>query len=461
MNRLLVFMVLCFVIAPSFIISNAHAKSSKKPVATTTKKESTETAKAEKTSKKNAKAKKAKGAKTEAEPYVVPIPGEQMTCNSGNANQMELEKQLVEAQKSKGSVANIISKKYNLIASDVTEAKCEFCFKQEGSFMTTTSLTQFAKSLLGSILQTPRNPSVVIGKVTELPATPAFKEACLLSANVTVSSSTQISCVQNANGNYEARKAKPEETKFDPCITRSLLRYQNAVISNFHSCVQAEGLLGVDLNAIFRKYALESGFRPSYNYGGGMGPTQMVGIFVDDVLMVGRGYELLQAVARSTNPECAAAKLIAQKDLKKEPSRSTPCEFIRPGEGLERSYLYSMIGVETVWRKNLRPQLESYLKELAAHPLIDEARRFIQITAYGAGGMPKAFSAIRLLKRKGPTEFVRIMRGKALNATAEENGIAWYSKNSEKKQVELSARLNVVDQAHYNDKGIDSCLLQN
>ncbi len=369
---------------------------------------------------------------------------DQVTCNSGNPDQLVLVKQLAEARKTKGSVTQIIYKSFDLASTEASYAGCLSC-GQDQELATVKHVGQTASELSSLVFRRKKNKNL------------AFKQACIDAANLFQTSTPQTSCEKNPKGVFVGTNNYTHtgmNLKINPCVTKSLLKYQNAVMTSFYNCAQAENFTGLDLSLMFKKYSQESGFRPTYDDIGGLGSTRIIDQFIRDGQT--RGLSLIQSIATSTHPDCAAAKLIAAKDLKSMPKRKNACLFIHPGEGLERNFLYSFIGVETVWRSDLEPLLRKFMAENANNPKFKEAQRIIQMTAYGRGGPKQAQVLIRTLIKVKIDAFLKMNRG---DLTAKKGTkINGYVSEINRRQAEIAKKVDPETQEAIRLLGADACL---
>lgn len=351
-------------------------------------------------------------------------------CVTGNASSTSLVDQLEKA-KSSNKLTQIIYQKYDLIPK--TEASTHTgC--ADGSCPPTNLIPVPAglQQTRSAVLHSPEPPTL------------AFKQECLEVSNKSSSATaSQISC---PSGNT---------AKGNMCVTGEQLKYQNAIISSFVNCAVKEGLGGIDLDAIFQKLSIESGFRPQYSSGNGTGMGQLTGIFVDDVFQKGRGYERLKKIADSHSPDCEAAKIVASTDIKSKPKFSDKCSFISTGEGFERNILYGLIGTATTWAKNLEPKLRSYLNKHRNDPAIEDVKKFTIMNAYGSGGNRAAAAAARRLSSYSPSEFVKRMQKPLMS---KRQNLTQYTSNIKKRQDVIGKSLPEPIKSEFAKTGADACI---
>lgn len=357
------------------------------------------------------------------------------TCTSGKPSQSNLVDQLSKA-KTDSPITKIISKTYKLDIVPVEGQIKEEC--TDGCESSTPAGATQAAAAIGAIPTT----TPLVPKAPTL----ALKTECMqISDQFKSTESFEYSC---PDGKKQRNRGM--------CITVDLLKYQNAAISNMISCMASLGFSAVDSNSIFQKYSIESTFKPQYSSTGGVGIGQLTNIFVDDIHQVGRGFEYLKQVADSTNPECEAAKIIAAKDISKKPNLNFRCQFMSMGEGMERNILYSMIGITTVWEKNLEPTFRKYLNKYADHPQLAEAKRLGIMNAYGSGGPAAAMAAIRRLSSLPPDKFVQAIK-KPLYTKSKTN-LTQYTSNIARRQRDIAKLLPADLQSLYAEKGPEACI---
>ncbi|MFZ3229455.1 MAG: hypothetical protein WA160_04570 [Pseudobdellovibrio sp.] len=351
-------------------------------------------------------------------------------CISGNPESTNIVDQLTNAKKN-NKLTQIIYNKYNLNQkTEATTSTDPTCLTGD---CPNSLLTSPIQSIRSTTLQAPEPPKM------------AFNHDCLRASNTFVASAPQISCPKNS-----------ANTKTNMCITDEQLKYQNAVISSFANCAIKEGFAGVDLNAIFQKYSIESTFKPQYASGDGLGIGQLTSIFVEDIHQKHRGFKFMNKIATSTSSDCDAARQIAEADVKNKPRFSNKCSFISVGEGLERNILYSIIGVNTVWEMNIEPKLRGYLKKYATDPNIDEVRKLVLMNAYGRGGPAASTAAIRRLSALSPTQFIKRMKQPLY--TENHRNLTEYTSNIDKRQKKIATKLPESIKAEFAKTGAEACL---
>lgn len=354
-------------------------------------------------------------------------------CVSGNANSTNLIDQLTKA-KTSNKLTQLIYEQYKLGVKSEGTALPPCISGDCGA--NAMKKPEAIMSVRSAVLHSPEPPNL------------AFKQECLVVSNTSSSAkASQISCPGG------------KAVKGNMCITNEQLTYQNAVISSFVNCAVKLGMDGIDLNAIFQKLSIESGFRPQYSSGNGTGMGQLTSIFVADVHQKGRGLEYLKKIAApSSGPDCDAARMIAEPDTKSKPSFSNKCEFISTGEGFERNVLYSLIGTTTVWEKNLEPKLRKYLAKNEGDKDIGEVKKLSVMNAYGRGGPAAAAAAIKRLSAKSPAEFVRRMK-LPLEGMNGKN-LTEYTANIEKRQKAIGKNLQGDIKTEFAKSGADACINQ-
>ncbi len=352
----------------------------------------------------------------------------QEKCVSGKPQNTNLLDQLKSAQ-SKSEVTKIIYDQYQLNKTEGA-AVCETC-------RASSSTEDQARKIQDSVEKIPKAPELV------------FKTECLKASNQFSASEPELACPAK-----ETEKAKKiPHTKSSPqlCMNENFLKYENAVISNFVGCTMREGLKGIDASSLFKLYSVETGFKPQYFSRNGRGLGQLTGIFIDDIYQ----HDTLSKIAESTQPECAAAKLIAQKDRTKKPDKMNGCNFGSVGDGLERNILYSLIGLNTFY-KRLEPTLASYLDKYSDDPKITEVRNLALLNAYGPKGPAGAKATIRRFSGLKPAQFIEQM-SKPLKLKNNDN-LTIYTSRIKAREEELQKKLPEQLQKDYKNKGAAACI---
>jgi len=358
--------------------------------------------------------------------FTQPLLADDLKCVSGQPSSTNLVEQLTNA-KANNSLTKLIYEKYKLGVKTEANAPCSEC---GGSL---NKLPEGLKEVRSTTLHSPEPPTL------------AFKQECLEVSNTSSSSSApQISCPSGNQG------------KGNMCITSEQLTYQNAVISSFVNCAVKEGFTGIDLNAIFQKLSIESGFRPQYASGNGAGIGQLTSIFVEDVHQKHRGYKYMKRIAESKTSDCDAAKMIAKPDLDHKPRFSDKCAFTSVGEGFERNVLYSLIGTTTVWEASLEPKLRPYLKKHAKDSNIEEVKKLTVMNAYGSAGPAGAAAAIRRLSAYPPSDFARLMKKPLMTRSG--RNLTQYTSNIEKRQNVIGKNLTGDLKKDFANSGAAACL---
>lgn len=337
-------------------------------------------------------------------------------CVSGNPQRPELIHQLLKAKNS-SDVSKHLVDKYNLTPGMEAQAVCTtgHCAKP-----------QYAE--FRDFLQ---------DKFT-------FKPECVSAIANIQTGSNELKCPENKKG------------KFSFCSTKETLFYQNAVLTDFYRCVSKISELPISPNILFKMYALESGFKPAYTNIGGTGAGQLTSIFIDDIHQKHRGRGLLSSISNSTDSECTAAKMIAEKDLKQKPSFSNKCNFTEYGGGFERNILYSLVGLNTKWNKDVKPHLKNYLEKHKSNPKLQEATEKLLLNGYGAGGIAAAKATIRATRSLKPEKMIealdkpiRSSSGKMMND---------YLVRMAKKQKDVQSLLKEPFKSEFKSKGVDACI---
>lgn len=267
----------------------------------------------------------------------------------------------------------------------------------------------------------------------------------------------------NVSGKIDAPTSElmcPEEkvsAKHNFCFNSGLMRYQNAVITDFYKCIKKLTNFPLSPAGLFEMYSLESGFKPHYAYAGGVGIGQLTGIFVDDINQKHRGFGLLKKVADTSDADCDIAKKIAAQDIK-SPIRlnNNRCKFVEYGEGMERNVLYTMLGMANSWNKDLGPLLETYMKKNDGNPAMPRAAELALLNGYGPGGRAAARAAIRRLTKLSPTEFINRIN-KPMAGTKGGNLTSYIGK-MHKRQKQLSTDMPTTLRNEYTELGARACI---
>ena len=337
----------------------------------------------------------------------------QEQCLSGSESNKQLLENLKEAQ-ANSPIAMKISEKYDLLKK--TEAGvCTECERA------------------------PRRPLPSLS-----PNKTYFKEECVQAAAQIKTSSNEVSCPSGKNGFHKQ------------CFSRTFFKYQNAVISEFYKCIRRTQNFPITPEALFEMYSLESGFKPYYSNPGGTGMGQLTGIFIKDLHMKHRGRPVIESIAQSTHEDCETAKIIAEKDLKKEPSLNNKCSFIQAGEGLERNILYSLMGLANSWNKDIEPLLKNYIKKYERDPQILDVQYKALINSYGPGGRAAARASIRRLSKLAPKDYVKAMSRPLM--TEDGDNLNVYTNNMANKQKQIVQFFIEPMKSEFKKNGARACL---
>ncbi len=255
---------------------------------------------------------------------------------------------------------------------------------------------------------------------------------------------------------------KCPEGKLSPkhnfCFNSNLMRYQNAVITDFYKCIKKLTNLPLTPAGLFEMYSLESGFKPHYAYGGGVGIGQLTGIFVDDINQKHRGFSILKKVADTSDPDCDIAKKIAAKDVK-TPVRlnNNRCKFVEYGEGMERNVLYTMVGMANSWSKDLEPLMSAYIKQHQGNPALPRVKELALLNGYGPGGRAAARAAIRRLTKLSPVKFATTIK-KPMYGGRRSTNLTSYLGKIDKRQTQLLTDMSPSLRNEYTKQGARACI---
>lgn len=362
-------------------------------------------------------------------PLTVLAAGEQ--CLSGTAGNNHLLSQLARV-KSSSPISSELSKKYNLdsMTTEIPALPCATCQQGPG----TDPLSAGNKATAEVLRQVAPDARLLM------------RTECLSAAGKVDAPTSELKCPEG--------KISP---KHNFCFDSNLMRYQNAVITDFYKCVKKLTNLPLTPAGLFEMYSLESGFKPHYAYSGGVGIGQLTGIFVDDINQKHRGFSILKKVATTSDADCDIAKKIAAKDVK-TPVRlnNNRCKFVEYGEGMERNALYTMIGMANSWAKDLEPLMESYIKKNNGNPALPRATELALLNGYGPGGRAAARAAIRRLTKLSPVEFVNRIN-KPMGG-AKGTNLTTYIGKMQKRQKQLLTDMSPSLRNEYTTKGARACI---
>lgn len=359
----------------------------------------------------------------------------QGACVSGKPDHDNLVTQLRLAQ-TKSPITEIINQQYKLTSKPQSEAaNCPTCENAQ-----TTSRPDHLTDVANKIEGIPSAPQLV------------FKPECLVESNQFDASAGEVSC---PNGTLSKSK--------DLCMTNEIMTYQNAAISSFLSCSKKLGFTTLSPSLLYSMYSLESGFKPQFASGSGLGMGQLTNIFIKDTQQAWRGRPLLEKIAQSDLKECKAAKIIAGKDLQNPPSRSNLCSFIQIGEGLERNILYTMVGIANSWEKDISPKLKDYMNRYASSPLLEEIKSLTLANAYGAGGRAAGRAIASRLSSLPPEKYLeqikkpmQTVRGKKRKSRT----LNIYTLKIAQRQEQIGKALPEPIKSAFAKEGAQACINQ-
>ena len=284
----------------------------------------------------------------------------------------------------------------------------------------------------------------VAGAIPEAPQV-IFKKECLAEIGHFKSNTPEVTCP-------EGKKARNRNL----CLTENLLEYQNAVVSSFSGCMLKSGFKSMDSASLFKLYSLESAFKPQYAYNGGVGIGQLTRIFIEDIHQKHRGLKFLKAIANSTDKECNAAKLIAAEDIKNKPQITNTCSYTSVGEGLERNILYTLVGLENSWEKDILPKFKSYNERYQADPKLKEAQDLALLNSYGPGGRVAARAAVERLSSLPPEKFIAAIK-RPMNKVRGQS-LSIYINKMEDRQRQLKNEFKEPLKSDFAQRGAQACV---
>ncbi len=280
-----------------------------------------------------------------------------------------------------------------------------------------------------------------------IPAAPQvlFKKECLAESGHFKADTAEVTCP-------EGKKARNRNL----CLTENLLEYQNAVISSFSGCMLKSGFKSMDSASLFKLYSLESAFKPQYAYNGGVGIGQLTRVFVEDIHQKHRGLKFLKAIANSNDKECNAAKIIASEDIKNKPQIANTCSFTSVGEGLERNILYTLVGLENSWEKDISPKFKSYNERYKNDPKLKEAQDLALLNSYGPGGRVAARAAVERLSSLPPEKFIAAIKKPMTKVRGQSLSI--YINKMEARQKQLEKEFKEPLRTEFAELGAEACV---
>lgn len=387
-----------------------------------------------------------------------------LLCLSGNSGNNHLVEQFENAKKTSG-ITKAIIKKYGLDEAQETksESDCSACELKKNH-----------------ILKSSRNNLEELKKISEKKQNLLFKESCLVIAGNLEIETNQINCPSK------------EILKEDSCITKEIYNYENAVISDFYSCVKKATNFPINALDIFMIYSNESAFKPNYYYNGGLGIAQLTSVYVQDMLEQEQGRKILQQLLDLESSECEIAKNIIEKDFSQSPLNKTKvkkirkgkeisetvttlnaCEFIKFGEGLERNILYSILGLANNWERYLSDKMPKFSKQADSKPnnkhlsKIEEAQRLTLINSYGGGGQKDSKTIIKRMTSFSVDDYLKNIK-KPLS-TKKDGDLNWYLIKTEKKQQEIKSmlkmnlneidkKISIKEKLEFEKNGAKSCI---
>lgn len=236
--------------------------------------------------------------------------------------------------------------------------------------------------------------------------------SCTLAARQFSAKTAEVMCPENIIKSSPAtfigagKNRKPAEAR-GSCMTLPMLDYQNLVYENMYRCIRKYSSAPFTPATIFEIVSQESTFKPNFTSSAGHGAGQLTDIFAEDVQRIGRGYSTLESIAKDSTEECKAAQIIAAQDIKRKVSLpKNRCEFIQYGSGMERNALWMMVGLDTLWRKNLNPRFAHYLEAHKDHHDLSKVMEKLLQMAYGRAGQKGMYALFNMLKDFKPDEFL-------------------------------------------------------
>lgn len=355
------------------------------------------------------------------------------SCLSGSPSQLNIVNQLT-AAKANSAVTEVIYRQYNLNTASKNGADhCLACAATAGGQKRPEDIAQVASSIEG----VPSAPKLL------------FKSECLNESNEFDANTTELSCPDG----------KMSHSK-NLCVSSELMTYQNAAISSFLSCGKKLGFTTLSPSLLYAMYSLESGFKPQFSSGSGLGMGQLTSVFVKDVHQGWRGRPFLEKIGKSDLKECEAAKIIANRDLKNPSSRSKLCSFVQVGEGLERNILYTMVGIANSWERDISPKLKSFLERNAGSPLLEEIKGLTLANAYGAGGRGAGRAIANRLSNLSPEKYLEQIKQPMplVHKKAGKRTLNIYTIKMAERQKKIGEALPEPIKAAFAQEGAQACI---
>lgn len=326
-----------------------------------------------------------------------PKNNDSITCISGNPNSTHLIDALA-AAKQTSSISKIILKSTSKPVTTESAAPCAECLNQKNAGMN----KNFDPEALANLAKYAAGGTSLNIKCLEAAADKSF----------VTKETPEVHCPLNK-----------EIKDGNSCINREILEYQNLVVSNMYSCFSKYSASPINPSSLFEIQSLESVYKTNYSSYKGHGLGQLTNIFIKDAQIEFRGLPMMKKIVADTSAECGAAREILSLDTKRKPILSTPkdrCRFMQIGDGLERNVLYSLIGLNTLWKNDISPHFTGYSKKHGTHAAFPRLMEKLLQIGYGAGG-PVAAKAV--IKRGGhlpPDRFLALLESKISGDSGED-----------------------------------------
>jgi hypothetical protein len=241
------------------------------------------------------------------------------------------------------------------------------------------------------------------------------------------------------------------------CVTSEMINYNNSAQENIYACFKKYSSSPITPASLFEIFSVESTYKANYSSTNGHGLGQLTDIFVRDAQQKGRGLGLLEKLALDSTPECDVAQKLASEDIGKTYRLPRDrCQFIQYGGGMERNMMFAMVGLNTLWEKNVSSYFSRYAKKYASDsnlPLVME--KVLQI-AYGAGGPTAARAVINQNSDLTPNEFLERL-SQPMNTTSG-GKLTQYLANIAERQVSISKDLVEPLKSEFLKNGARACI---
>ena len=241
------------------------------------------------------------------------------------------------------------------------------------------------------------------------------------------------------------------------CVTGEMITYNSSAQENLYTCFKKFSTSPITPASLFEIFSLESTYKANYSSVAGHGMGQLTDIFVQDAQQKGRGLELLKKMALNETPECAVAQQLAAVDIGKTYRLPRDrCEFIPYGSGLERNMLFAMVGLNTLWEKNVSVYFSKYSKKYANDPNLPIIMEKVLQISYGAGGPTAARAFVSQNSDLSPADFLERLGRPMYTETGP--SLTKYLERIADRQVSISKDLQEPRKSEFLKNGARACI---